>query len=111
MKALAGGVAVRLRVTPRGGADRIEGLACDPDGNGFIRLRVSAVAEKGRANEAVLKLLAKAWRLPRTSLSVTAGETGRNKVVTVAGDAAALEARISAWLDGLPGETGKNGAA
>lgn len=59
---------------------------------------------------AVLKLLAKAWRLPRTALSVTAGETGRNKVVTVAGDAAALEARISAWLDGLPGETGKDGA-
>jgi len=107
----AGGVAVRLRVTPRGGADRIEGLARDADGKGFLRLRVSAVAEKGRANEAVLKLLAKAWRLPRTALSVTAGETGRNKVVTVAGDAAALEARISAWLDGLPGETGKGGAA
>lgn len=107
---LTGGVAVRLRVTPRGGDDRIEGLARDAEGKRFLKVRVSAVAEKGRANMAVLKLLAKAWRLPRTALSVTAGETGRNKVVTVAGDAAALEARISAWLDRLPGETGKDGA-
>ena len=97
---LTGGVAVRLRVTPRGGDDRIEGLARDAEGKRFLKVRVSAVAEKGRANMA----------LPRTALSVTAGETGRNKVVTVAGDAAALEARISAWLDRLPGETGKDGA-
>lgn len=111
MRAVENGVAVRLRVTPRGGADRIEGLARDAEGGCFLRLRVSAVAEKGKANAAVVKLLAKAWRLPRTALAVTAGETGRNKIVTVAGDAAALEAQISAWLDGLPGETEKGGTA
>ena len=102
MRAVDDGVAVRLRVTPRGGTDRIEG---------FLRLRVSAVAEKGRANAAVVKLLAKAWRLPRTALAITAGETGRDKVVTVAGDTAVLEARISAWLEELPGANGRSGAA
>lgn len=111
MKAVEGGVAVRLRVTPRGGGDRIEGLARDAEGGCFLRLRVSAVAEKGRANEAVVKLLAKAWRLPRTALAITAGETGRNKVVTISGDAAALEARISAWLDEMPDAVSKGGAA
>ena len=111
MRAVDDGVAVRLRVTPRGGTDRIEGLACDAEGGRFLRLRVSAVAEKGRANAAVVKLLAKAWRLPRTALAITAGETGRDKGVTVAGDTAVLEARISAWLEELPGANGRSGAA
>jgi len=111
VKAVSGGVSVRLRVTPRGGSDRIDGLARDAEGGRFLKLRVSAVAEKGQANEAVVRLLAKAWRLPRTALTITAGESGRNKVVTVAGDAAVLEAQISTWLEALPGASEKGGAA
>jgi uncharacterized protein YggU (UPF0235/DUF167 family) len=89
-------------VTPRGGADRIDGLGADADGEVFLRLRVSAVAEKGKANDAVVKLLAKAWRVPRSSLAIVAGETDRNKVVAVAGDADELAARIGSWLAALP---------
>jgi hypothetical protein len=98
LKAVKDGVSVRLRVTPRGGGDRVEGLVCDADGGSFLKLRVSAVAEKGKANDAVVKLLAKTWRLPRTALSITAGETGRNKVVTIAGDREKLMASLGAWL-------------
>ena len=98
MRAVDDGVAVRLRVTPRGGTDRIEGLACDAEGGRFLRLRVSAVAEKGRANAAVVKLLAKAWRMPRTALSVAAGATGRNKQIHVAGDPAALYETLDQWM-------------
>lgn len=92
-----GGVSARLRVTPRGGADRIDGLARDAKGETHLKLRVSAVAEKGKANEAVLKLLAKAWGLPRSSLSISSGETGRNKAVTVSGDPDALAVKLEAW--------------
>lgn len=95
----AGGVTVRLRVTPRGGSDRIEGRGEDVNGEPHLKLRVSAVAEKGKANTAVLKLLAKAWGLPRSSLSIASGETGRNKTVAVAGDPDDLKVRIGAWLE------------
>jgi|3_EtaG_2_1085321.scaffolds.fasta_scaffold00009_103 uncharacterized protein YggU (UPF0235/DUF167 family) len=97
----AGGVTVRLRVTPRGGGDRIEGRGEDANGEPHLKLRVSAVPEKGKANTAVLKLLAKAWGLPRSSLSIASGETGRNKIVAVAGDSEHLRARIEAWLENL----------
>ncbi|PKQ09769.1 MAG: hypothetical protein CVT73_00895 [Alphaproteobacteria bacterium HGW-Alphaproteobacteria-12] len=94
------GVMLRLRVTPRGGADRIEGYGADASGAPHLRLRVCAVAEKGKANDAALKLLARAWRLPRSSLAITAGETGRTKQVTVSGDTAVLLEKLGAWLDG-----------
>lgn len=95
----SGGVCVRLRVTPRGGADRIEGRGEDAEGEPYLKLRVSAVAEKGKANEAVLKLLAKAWKVPRSSLSLVSGETGRIKVVKVEGDAEMLMAHIGTSLE------------
>lgn len=98
----AGGVTVRLRVTPRGGSDRIDGRGEDANGEPHLKLRVSDVAEKGKANAAVLKLLAKAWGLPRSSLSIASGETGRNKTVAVAGDPEDLRVRIEAWLESLP---------
>lgn len=98
----AGGVTVRLRVTPRGGSDRIDGRGEDANGEPHLKLRVSDVAEKGKANAAVLKLLAKAWGVPRSSLSIASGETGRNKTVALAGDPVDLKARIEAWLESLP---------
>ncbi|PKP77955.1 MAG: hypothetical protein CVT81_06540 [Alphaproteobacteria bacterium HGW-Alphaproteobacteria-3] len=101
VKPTAGGVTVRLRVTPRGGSDRIEGRGEDADGVPHLRLRVSDVAEKGKANAAVLKLLAKAWGVPRSSLSIASGETGRNKIVAVAGDPGDLRGRIETWLESL----------
>lgn len=77
--------------------DRIDGLLSDAKGETHLKLRVSAVAEKGKANDAVLKLLAKAWGVPRSSLSISSGETGRNKVVTVSGDPEALASALESW--------------
>ncbi len=93
------GVTVRLRVTPRGGANRIEGRGEDANGEPHLRLRVSTVAEKGKANDAVLKLLAKTWGLPRSSFSLVSGDTGRIKIVAVKGDPENLMARIGLSLE------------
>ena len=61
------------------------------------KVRVSAAPERGRANEAVVALLASRLRVPRTSLSVVAGATGRDKVVELRGlDAAEAERRLDA---------------
>src|SRR5690606_15498311 len=100
-RVVPGGVSVRLRVTPRGGADRIDGRAVDANGEAHLKLRVSAVAEKGKANEAVISLLAKALHLPRARLSVISGDTGRNKLVHLAGEPEELVAGLEAFADAL----------
>ena len=58
-------------------------------------MAVTASPEGGRANEAVIALLAKAWRVPKTSITVVAGATARRKTVLVAGETRDLMARLT----------------
>ncbi len=51
----------------------------------------------------MIKLLAKAWRLPKTSMAITAGATARRKTVLVKGDGKALVARLNQWMEGRHG--------
>ncbi|MCW2238212.1 DUF167 family protein [Azospirillum canadense] len=96
--AVSDGVRLALRVTPKASRNAISGLADTASGNKALKVMVTAVPENGKANEAVVKLLAKAWKLPKTSLTVVAGATDRNKIVHVAGDPAELMRRLTALL-------------
>lgn len=100
LEAVADGVRLTLRVTPKASRNAIAGLADTASGGKALKVTVTAVPEGGKANEAVVKLLAKAWKLPKTSLTVVAGATDRNKIVHVAGDPAELTRRLSASLKG-----------
>ena len=97
--ATAGGIRLRLRVTPNAGADRIVGTETRDDGTAVLRVRVAAVPDKARANAAVIALLAETLRVPKSAVTLTAGETARMKTVEVAGEAAAL----IAWLEAIAG--------
>ena len=93
---------LHLRVTPNAGADRIEGVEQRDDGTSILRLRVAAVPDKGRANAAVIALLGKALGVPKSAIAVTSGETARLKTVAIAGDGAALAARLEALTSPKP---------
>ena len=94
----SGGVRVLVRLSPRGRADRIDGVARLADGTPILRASVGAPPEDGRANEALLRLLAAEWGLARRDLTLVAGLRSRNKSVLVAGDPAALLARLGAAI-------------
>jgi uncharacterized protein YggU (UPF0235/DUF167 family) len=68
-----------VRVTPRGGRDAVEGWMRDDAGRAVLKVRVAAAAADGQANAAVIGLLAKALRLPKSSLVLVAGQTARLK--------------------------------
>lgn len=91
------GLEVRVRVTPRARADRIDGIVGDADGRGRLRVAVTEAADRGRANEAVIAALARAWEVPKSSLAIIAGSTDRRKTLVVAGDADALQQRLADW--------------
>jgi len=61
-----------------------------------LRLRVRAVPDRGKANAAVVALLARHLGVPKSAIALLAGETARLKTVRVAGDPAALAAAIDA---------------
>ena len=93
---------LHLRVTPNAGADRIEGVEQRDDGTSILRLRVAAVPDKGRANAAVIVLLGNTLGVPKSAIAVTSGETARLKTVAIAGDGAALVARLEALTSPKP---------
>jgi len=101
------GLTLAVRVQPGAGRDRIVGLVTDAAGAVALKVAVAAPPEDGRANAAVLALLSKALRLPKSALSLVKGERDRNKVLLLAGDPAALELRVAAWL----AECGADGRA
>lgn len=84
-----------VRLTPRGGADRLDGWARDDAGRVYLKARVRAAPVEGEANAALEALLAKALGVPRSRVSVAKGATQRLKTVEIDGlDVAALEAAL-----------------
>ena len=94
---------MRIRLTPRAARSRVEGVGAGADGGAVLKVAVTAPPEKGKANAAMITLLAKAWRLPKTSMAITAGATARRKTLLVAGDAKVLVARLNQWMEGWHG--------
>ncbi len=94
----ADGLLVEVRLTPRSSTDRIERIDHLSDGTPVLKARVRAVPEKGLANEAVLKLLAKAAGLPASRARLVSGDTARRKSILLAGDGAALACALQGFL-------------
>ena len=97
------GVRVVIRLSPRAKSDRLRGIAATAEGGRAIKVSVTAPAQDGRANEALLQLLSQMWRLRRGDLSLAAGAGSRSKIVRVAGDPHQLLAKLSSEIAGLPG--------
>ncbi len=88
------GIDLFVRLTPKSATDAVEGIEHGPDGRGHLKARVRAVPEKGAANTALVRLIARAFGVPASSVAVVAGHTARLKTVRIAGDPAQLAHRI-----------------
>ena len=66
------------------------------DGSAVLRVRVKAVPDKGKANAAVVGLIAKALGVPKSAVSVVSGETARLKTLAIVGDGAVLAGLVEA---------------
>lgn len=81
-----------IKVVPNASRDQISGWLGDR-----LKVRVRQPAESGRANEAVVKLLAGVLGLSRSDVTITQGHTQALKTVTLTcEDIAMLERRIEA---------------
>ncbi|WP_374763033.1 DUF167 domain-containing protein [Yunchengibacter salinarum] len=92
-----GDLCLRVRLSPGAGADNLGEVRETPDGPA-LSARVTAPPEKGKANQALIRLVAKKLRLPKGRISLIAGTTGRVKTLCLTGDAAMLGPDITARL-------------
>ena len=94
-RATLDGVVVACRLTPKGGRDAIDGAATLSDGTRVLLVRVRAVPEAGKANDALLRLIAAKAGAAVSQARLIAGAKSRLKQVAIAGDPAALMAKLA----------------
>ena len=84
---------ITVRLTPRAGRNGIDGFGED----GALRIRVTAPPLDGAANDALVRVVAKALRLAPSAVTIVSGEASRVKVIEVDGiDEERLRAALSA---------------
>jgi uncharacterized protein (TIGR00251 family) len=91
------GISFSIRIHPRARKNAITGIIGDA-----LKLALTAPPVEGRANQAVIEFFAELFEIPRSSVTITSGETSRNKKVRIAGlTRAAIVARLSECLDSM----------
>jgi uncharacterized protein (TIGR00251 family) len=100
----ADGVIIAVHLTPKAGADEVVGVEVR-GGQRALKARVRAAPESGKANAALVKLIADWLDEPKSKCEIVSGGKSRLKQVLVRGDAAVLLDRLAARLKSLaPGE-------
>lgn len=90
----AASATLSVRVVPRSSKNAVAGI----DG-GIVRIRLTAPPVDGKANEALVEFLSDALDLPKRSIDIVSGETGRTKIVRVDGiETDVAIARLAALL-------------
>ena len=84
-----------VRLTPKGGRNAIEGWRTDDSGKRVLKARVAVPPEDGKANAALVALIADALGIGKSRVRIVAGSTSRIKTVEVECDAPLIAARLS----------------
>lgn len=69
---------VKVRVIPRARQNKVT-----VDEDGTVRIHTVSVPADGQANDAVIKMLAKYYDVPKTSIKIIRGQTSRDKVIEI----------------------------
>jgi uncharacterized protein (TIGR00251 family) len=93
LRRLASGVTVELRVQPRARRSALDGSRA------ALKAAVAALPIDGKANAALIALLADSWRLPKSAFAIAKGTTSRTKKISIAGEPALIADRIAQWIE------------
>lgn len=76
---------LNVRLTPKASRDALRGWVQDATGQPVLKASVTAVPEKGKANKALIELLADEFGIPKSTIELVRGETDRNKQLIIKG--------------------------
>ena len=74
-----------VKLTPKGGRDAVEGWKKDADGKPLLAARVAAPPENGKANRALIALLAGHLDIARGKIRLVSGAASRRKILEIEG--------------------------
>lgn len=68
-----------VHVTPKSAKNELLGWETDAAGKPWLKVKIAAPPEDGKANKELLRFLAKTWRIPKSCISLLSGDTSRHK--------------------------------
>ncbi|MFM8607045.1 MAG: DUF167 family protein [Hyphomicrobiales bacterium] len=92
------GLRLHIRLTPKGGRDAIDGIESLSNGQSVLKVRVRAVPEDGKANNALINLIADTLDCTASSIEIVSGATARIKTLKISGDGRALGEKLKSGL-------------
>ncbi len=95
------GCLLDVRLTPGASRSGAGSVYIDANGRPRLKIRVTAIPEKGKANAALIKLLAKSLKKGKTEFEIVAGKQDRDKSVLIIGDPGLVSPEIEDWLRNL----------
>jgi uncharacterized protein len=75
-----------IRLTPNASQSKLGDVALDADGSPYVKVYVTAIPEDNKANKALIELLSKTFRIPKTHIHIVSGFTDRRKVIWFEGE-------------------------
>ena len=88
------GASLTVKLHPRAKRNAITGSV-----GGAVKISLTAPPIQGRANQACIEFLAELLKLPRSSITIAAGQTSRNKLIRISGlSAAEVQARLASFV-------------
>ncbi len=93
-----GGVRIRIKLTPKAASNRIGPVEKSADGGAVLKVAVTVAPENGKANAQLIKLLSKAWKIPKTRLTLVAGAKDRRKTLQIDGDTGVMMKYLEKYM-------------
>ncbi len=87
---VAEGILLRVRLCPNSSCCYCGGVWINAEGKEYLKAGVTEVPEKGKANAALIKFLAKQFKVAKSACEVISGETDRCKKLLICGDSETL---------------------
>ena len=70
---------ILIKIIPRSSQNKIVGKSAD----GILKIKLTAAPIDGEANKKLIDFLSKEWKIPKSKIKITKGETSRNKVIEI----------------------------
>ena len=74
---------ITVKLTPGAKQNKVIGWEEDLFGDRTLKVQVTAIPEKGKANKALIALLSKHWKVSKSSITIIRGETSRIKILEI----------------------------
>ena len=93
------GIILRVRLTPSSSSCRLGGIFVAPNGDGFLKICVVSVAEKGKANRELINWLAQQLQISKSDVHIIAGELDRYKKILITANKDLILPRLTALVE------------